>query len=145
MARQTTDLILVPTSVLPVGATYPFVFPATTDGSPYWNDAKAYLVLTVSAVTSSPTVKPHMLVYDRASNAFFEVWAATSAQSPTGAAVYAYVFLDNGFVPSASGVIKQASQVYLSPYMRLDLEIGGTGSVTLTAGFNRVNSIYSGV
>ncbi len=145
MARQETDLIVVPTNVLPVGATYPFVFPATSDGSPYWSDAKAYLVVTVSAVTSSPTVKPHLLAYDRASNAFFEMWAASSAQSPTGAAVYAYVFVDNGFVPTASGVIKQASQVYLTPYMRLDLEIGGTGSVTLTAGFNRVNSIYAGV
>lgn len=145
MARQTTDLILVPTSVLPVGATYPFVFPATSDASPYWNDAKGILVITVSAVTSSPTVKPHLLSYDKASNAFFEIFAATSAQSPTGAAVYGYICVDNGFLPTASGVIKEVKQVYLTPYMRLDLEIGGTGSVTLTAGFNRVNSTYSGI
>lgn len=145
MARQTTDLILVPTNVLPVGSTYPFVFPATSDASPYWNDAKAYLVITVSAVTSSPTVKPHLLAYDKASAAFFEFWVATSAQSPTGAAVYAYSLVDNGFVPTPSGVIVQASRMYLTPYMRLDLEIGGTGSVTLTAGFNRVNSAYSGI
>ena len=56
MARQATDLIVVPTTVLPVGATYPFVFPASSDGSPWWNDAKAYLVSDVTAKTSSPTV-----------------------------------------------------------------------------------------
>lgn len=147
MAKQSNDLIIAPTSALPVGATYPFVFPATADASSWWNDAKAYLVLTVTDVTSSPTIKPHLLTYDRASNTFFEFWVAASAESPGGSPpyTYAYILLDNGFTPSAGGVIKEVSQVYLAPYMRLDLEIGGTGSLTVTAGFNRVNSIYSGV
>ena len=66
--------------------------------------------------------------------------------TPTGTDTYAYLLLDNGFVPTTPvGDIVDADQVYMTPYMRLALEIGGTGSVTLTAGFVRVNSPYSGL
>jgi hypothetical protein len=117
---------------------------ATTYSSEFqWIDAKAFMVVNVTAVTATPHITPEIQVYDSTSGTWIEMWKSASYEAPTGATVYLYIFTDTAFVPTGSS-ITLSKQVYLAPNMRFVMTHGDADSCTYSVGMNRVNSAASG-
>ena len=111
----------------------------TTSAEFQWLDAKAFMVVNVTAVTSSPGITPELQVYDAASGIWVAIYIQSSPSTPTTAHTYLYIFTDTAFTPSGS-TIQESKQVYLAPRMRVVITHADADSCTYSVGFNRVNS-----
>jgi len=135
MATQDTDLTLL-SSAARIATTYSSEFA--------WLDAKAFMVVNVTATSASPTITPGVEVYDATSGTWVTMWTAAVPKSPSGTASYLYIFTDTGFVPTG-GAITESKQVYLAPRMRLIVTHADADSCTYSVGMNRVNSNNLGI
>jgi hypothetical protein len=108
-----------------------------------WLDAKAFIVLNVTAVTGTPGITPSLDVYDPTSGAWIAIWAG-SARTPTTAVTYLFILTDTAFVPTGAG-ITESEQVYLGPRMRFVVTHADTDQCTYSVGMNRVNSTGVGI
>ena len=116
----------------------------TTSAEFQWLDAKAFMVINVTAVTATPHITPEIQVYDATSGTWIEMWKSASYEAPTGAFVYLYIFTDTAFVPTGTA-ITLSKQVYLAPRLRFVMTHADADSCTYSVGFNRVNSAATGV
>ena len=111
----------------------------TTSGEFAWLDAKAMMIVNVTATSATPGITPEIQVYDAASGTWVAIYIQAAPVTPTSAHTYLYIFTDTAFTPSGS-TIQESKQVYLAPRMRVVITHADADSITYSVGFNRVNS-----
>ena len=101
-----------------------------------WDRAKAYMVLDVTAVTSTPGLTPKIQVYDSTSGQWITIASYTQV-NPTGATTYTFCASDQSFAPST---VTETEQCYLTARMRVRIEHADADSATYTVSFLEVNA-----
>ena len=111
----------------------------TTSAEFQWLDAKAFMVVNVTATVATPGITPQVQVYDMASGTWVPMYVYAAPLTPTSAHTYLFIFTDTAFTPTGT-YIQESKQVYLAPRMRVVITHADADSITYSVGFNRVNS-----
>lgn len=108
---------------------------ATTNSAQVtWTDAKAYMVVDVTDLASTPSVVPKVQVYDSTSDQWITI-ASFTAITATG--TYTYCLTDQSFAPAT---VTDTEQCYLTPRMRVRMEHADADSITYSVSFLEVNA-----